>query len=230
MQKTIVLLKRTRGLPPPEFQRLWLSNRATRVATIPGLRRYVQSHALLQGYAKGELLFDGIEELWFDDERALQAAIATRAWSDMLADADGITEAARTVVLPVEVHVIKDGPIPADAMKNIEFVNQRPGMERTAFRTYWREVHGPIASRIPVLRRYEQNHLLLSDDGRAPAPSYDGLAITWFQSTADMKQGTTTPEYATTRADEPNFLPDGHLPIIITREHEIRLPPQEARN
>lgn len=33
-----------------------------------------------------------------------------------------------------------------------------------------------------------------------------------------MKRGTTTPEYADTRADEPNFLPDGHLPIIITRE------------
>ena len=53
------------------------------------------------------------------------------------------------------------------------------------------------------------------------APPYDGLAITWFASTADMKRGTTTPEYAATRADEPHFLPDGHLPIIITREHVV---------
>jgi hypothetical protein len=36
-----------------------------------------------------------------------------------------------------------------------------------------------------------------------------------------MKRGTTTPEYAATRADEPNFLPDGHLPIIITRERVV---------
>ena len=27
--------------------------------------------------------------------------------------------------------------------------------------------------------------------------------------------------YAATRADEPRVLPDGHLPIIITREHVI---------
>jgi hypothetical protein len=36
-----------------------------------------------------------------------------------------------------------------------------------------------------------------------------------------MKRGTTTPEYASTRADERNFLPDGHLPIIIAREHRV---------
>jgi hypothetical protein len=36
-----------------------------------------------------------------------------------------------------------------------------------------------------------------------------------------MKHGTTTPEYAATRADEPNFLLDGHLPIIVTREHVV---------
>jgi hypothetical protein len=72
-----------------------------------------------------------------------------------------------------------------------------------------------------MIRRYEQNHLALSEYQNNPAPPYDGLAITWFPSTADMRRGTTTPEYAATRADEPNFLPDGHLPIIITREHVV---------
>ena len=47
------------------------------------------------------------------------------------------------------------------------------------------------------------------------------LKKTWFDSTADMKRGTATAEYLATRADEPNFLPDGHLPIIITREHVL---------
>jgi uncharacterized protein (TIGR02118 family) len=89
------------------------------------------------------------------------------------------------------------------------------------FREYWRNVHGPIASRIAAIQRYEQNHLKQSAYAADAAPRYDGLAITWFGSTADMKQGTTTPEYALTRADEPHFLPDGHLPIIITREHFI---------
>jgi len=105
-------------------------------------------------------------------------------------------------------------------VKNIEFVNRRPGMPLEPFRRYWREVHGPLAATIPPIRRYEQNHL--ADSGYASGePAYDGLAITWFDSTAAMREGTRTREYAATRADEPSFLPDGHLPIIITREPAV---------
>ena len=111
--------------------------------------------------------------------------------------------------------------MPDDAVKNIEFVNRRPGMALEPFRSYWRNVHGPLAAKITVIRRYEQNHLALSEYQNSPAPPYDGLAITWFASTEDMRRGTTTPEYIATRADESHFLPDGHLPIIITREHVV---------
>ena len=37
-------------------------------------------------------------------------------------------------------------------------------------------------------------------------------------TTADMKRGTGHAEYAATRAD---FLPDGHLLIIVTGEHRV---------
>lgn len=221
MIKIVLLLKRAKRLEPVGFQRRWRAERAGIVAKVPGLRRYVQSHALLQGYAKGELLFDGIEELWFDTDGTLELATRSAAWGDDASRA--MLDATRTVVMPVEVLVIKDGPIPNGAVKNIEFVNKRPGMDLMDFRKYWYDVHGPIASRIPVLERYEQNHMRLAEYERGAPPPYDGLAITWFHSTADMKRGTLSPEYAITRADEPHFLPDGHLPIIITREHEIDL-------
>ena len=61
----------------------------------------------------------------------------------------------------------------------------------------------------------------MSEYAATQAPLYDGLAITWFDSTADMKAGTTSAVYPQTREDEPNFLPDGHLPIIITREQSV---------
>jgi uncharacterized protein (TIGR02118 family) len=221
MHKVVVLLKRKAGMPVEAFQEHWRTVHGPLVAEIPGLRRYVQSHALLQGYGRGDLLFDGIGELWFDSPDAFN-----RGWGSLEGIAAAREEGAfldrsRMLVMPVEVHVIKDGTIPDNAVKNIEFVNRRPGMDLDQFRRYWREVHGPIASRIPPLRRYEQNHLSRTVYDGDPTPPYDGLAITWFQSTADMKQGATTQEYAVTRADEPNFLPDGHLPIIITREHVI---------
>lgn len=224
MLKIVTLMKRRPDLSVEEFQADWRERHGPLMARLPGLLRYVQSHALLQGYRKGELLFDGIAELWFDDEAAHAAAKASPIFAAAEQDLDRFADRSALIEMPVDVHVIKDGPIPPGAVKNIEFVNRRPGMALAAFRAYWREVHGPLASTIPVLRRYEQNHLKASAYA-AGEPRHDGLAITWFASTADMKLGTTTPEYAATRADEPNFLPDGHLPIIITREHEIPLPP-----
>ena len=224
MYKVVTAYKRKPGMDVEAFQRYWLENHAPIAACLPGLRRYVQSHSLVQGYRKGDLPCDGLSEMWFDSRDAWQSAMASPVAAALRADERAFIDAARKVVMPVETLVIKNGAIPANAVKNIEFVNRRPGMELHAFRAYWRNVHGPLASQIGPLRRYEQNHLQLQEYGEGlPAPAFDGLAITWFESTAAMKEGATMPIYAQTRADEANFLPDGHLPFIVTREHEIRL-------
>ncbi|KRE05849.1 hypothetical protein ASE63_05885 [Bosea sp. Root381] len=217
MRKIVTLVKRSPGLTVQDFQRRWAQDHGPLAAAAPGLRRYVQSHALEKGYAKGELLFDGISESWFDDDAAYAAYGTSETALRIEADLLTLVDPARLVRMAVDVYVVKDGPVPEPAVKNIEFVNRRPGMPLIPFRAYWRGVHGPLAATIPVLRRYEQNHLALSQY-EAGEPPYDGLAITWFNSTAEMKAGTLTPEYIATRADEPNFLPDGHLPIIIARE------------
>jgi len=221
MYKVVALLKRKPGMPVEEFQHYWRYEHGPLVARSAEIRRYVQSSALLQGYQKGDLLFDGISETWFDSDRGYQAYQIGQASSLVSADQANFLDLSRTVLMQVDVHVIKDGTIPNDAVKNIEFVNRRPGMALEPFREHWLKVHGPIASRISVIRRYEQNHLQPSAYEAEAAPPYDGLAITWFASTADMKKGAATPEYAATRADEPRFLPDGHLPIIITREQLV---------
>ena len=221
MVKIATLLKRRGGLSVDDFQSHLRMKYGPLAAKGPGLRRYVQSCALVQGYAKGELLFDAIGEMWFDSTEAYENYLCSPEFAAARADESAFLDRSRTVTMPVDVHVIKDGAIPGNAVKNIEFVNCRPGMALEAFRAYWRGVHGPLAATIPVLARYEQNHLAPSAYDNNDAPPYDGLAVTWFASTADMKRGTTTPEYAATRADEPHFLPDGHLPIIITREHVV---------
>lgn len=221
MYKVITLVKRRPGMQVDEFQRYWRERHADVAAAAPGLRRYVQSHALPQGYVKGELVYDGISEMWFDSRQAWESARAPAFARRLEEDAAVFTDRAMHVVMPVEVKVIVDGPIPSGGVKNIEFVNRRPGMDLHAFRAYWENVHGPLASGIELMRRYEQNHLRLEEYGEARPPRYDGLAITWFDSTADMKAGAKTEVYARTRADEANFLPDGHLPFIVTREHVI---------
>jgi uncharacterized protein (TIGR02118 family) len=221
MLKIVTLMKRRAGLSVDDFQNHLRSKYGPLAVKGPGLRRYVQSCALTQGYARGELLFDAIGEMWFDSAAAYDDYLGSPQFATASADEAAFLDRSRTVVMPVDVHVIKDGAIPDSAVKNIEFVNRRPGMALEPFRTYWRNVHGPLAATIPVLHRYEQNHLAISEYDKPEPQLYDGLAITWFASTADMKHGTATPEYSATRADEPNFLPDGHLPIIITREHVV---------
>lgn len=217
MRKIVTLVKRAPGLSVREFQGRWAEAHGPIAARATGVHRYVQSHALEKGYAKGELLFDGISEAWFDDDAALATYLASEAARAVEADLRPLIEPSRLVRMPIDIHVIKNDPAPSPAVKNIEFVNRRPGMALAPFRDYWRSIHGPLAATIPVLRRYEQNHLALSQY-EIGEPPFDGLAITWFDSTPDMKAGTLTQEYAATRADEPHFLRPGHLPIIITRE------------
>lgn len=222
MIKVITLVKRHPSMAVEQFQRHWLEVHGLAVCALPRLRRYVQSHTLLQGYRKGELIYDGIEECWFDHDADWQAAVASPQQVAVSESEARCFELDRKVVMPVDVIVAKQGPIPPVAVKNIEFVNQRPGMPLMAFRDYWRTVHGPLAATIDVIRRYEQNHLRLDQYDLGNKPAFDGLAITWFESTADMKAGAATNAYALTRADEANFLAEGHLPFIVTREHVLR--------
>jgi uncharacterized protein (TIGR02118 family) len=219
MIKAITFVKRRPGMSVEDFQAYWRTRHPEVVVRLPGLRRYVQSHALLAGYRKGELPWDGIAEVWMDDADSFRRLPGTPEYDAVLADETRFI--GRSSVLLVDDVVVKDGPVREDGVKNIEFINRPKSMDVRQFHAYWRDVHGPIAARIPVLRRYVQSHARMGAyrDGREPI--YDGCAITWFDSTADMRLSATTPEYAETRADEPNFLPGGDLPIVIAREHVI---------
>ena len=221
MYKVTTVMKRRSGMSVEDFQGYWLNKHAPVAARLPGLQRYLQSHALPQGYRKMELPYDGISEMWFDSRAAWQQALESPPGQAMHEDLAHFTNSDALIVIPVETHVIVGGEVPQQAVKNIEFVTCRTGMGLKEFRAYWKDVHGPLASHITVIRRYEQDHTAMDEYSGNGKPALDGLAITWFESTAAMKQGATTPAYEETRADEPNFLPDGHLPFIVTTEHRI---------
>lgn len=220
MYKLVMLVRRGSDLSVADFQAYWLNQHGPLVAKIPCIRRYIQTHPLQQGYSKGELVFDGVGEVWFDDEEAFRTAAKTAEFREASKDAARFVDISTMKTLPVEVVLIKDGEVPPLSIKCIKFVNKRQDLELDAFQRYWQEQHGPLAARIVTVRRYEQNHVKKSayDHGR---PVFDGFAVTWFDSTSDMRRGTTTNEYLATRADEANFLPPGRLPMILGREHVI---------
>ena len=220
MLKLVSVLRRRPDLDVEAFQRHWLDVHAPLVARLPGLRRYVQCHTLLSGYRKLTPAADGVAELWFDDTDALRALRGRAELAAVEADEGNFIDGTRHDRLFIDEHVIKDGPLPPQGVKNIEFVRRKAGMDVPAFQRYWREVHGPLGASITTVLRYVQNHARAASyrDGREPP--LDGLALTWFEDTAAMRASALTPEYAATRDDEDNFL-TVPLDFIITREHVI---------
>jgi uncharacterized protein (TIGR02118 family) len=219
--KVVTCIKRKVGMSVEEFQAYWRGAHPAVVVRLPGIRRYVQSHARLAGYRKGEPIYDGIAEVWFEDGKAMHALRGSTEMAAVEADEVRFIDRANTQVIATDEHVIKDEPAPAGAAKNVEFVTRKPGMALPDFQRYWREVHGPLAAQIPMIRRYVQSHTRSSAYERGRTPAYDGVAITWFDDTQAMRASAATAQYGRVRADEPNFITSGELPIIITTEHVI---------
>ena len=219
MAKAVTFCKRAHGTSVEDFRDALATTHTALAARVPGLRRYVQSRTLRSGYRKGEPLYDAVGEWWFDDEAAARAALASPEFAAVRAD--GIADLASLGVIVTRDHVAKDGPTPDGGVKSFEFVTRKPGMPLEEFQRYWREVHGPLAAKIPVIRRYVQSHCVPSEYADGATPVWDGVAITWFDGTDAMRRSAATPELADTRADEPNFLAPGHLPVVITTEHVL---------
>jgi uncharacterized protein (TIGR02118 family) len=88
MVKAIFIASKLPGLTHLEFFDRWQHHHGRLVARLPGLRRYVQNHALLEGYPSGGHTHDGWAELWFDDLTALRAAVDSPQWREVVDDGE----------------------------------------------------------------------------------------------------------------------------------------------
>ncbi len=218
--KVVEIVKRKPGMEVAEFQEYWRHTHGPIVARVPGLRRYVQSHVRPGGYRRGEVPYDGIAEVWFDDKAALAAMGSSDELAAAKADEPNFIDTDSLIELVVDEHVVKDGPVPSGGIKNVEFVRLTSAKTPEEGHRYWREVHGPIAAAIPTMSRYVQSHVRPGAYGRAEPPPFDGVAVTWWADIDAMRASAESAEYAATRADEPNFL--GSVPpVILTTEHVI---------
>ena len=81
-------------------------------------------------------------------------------------------------------------------------LQKQADMEPTEFRKHWRDGHGPLAAKLPGLRRYHQNHIVDREQRgityRAADWDFDGFSELWFDDmpsmqaafAADLRQGT----------------------------------------
>ncbi len=220
MIKSIYLVKRKPGMDVEAFQKYWITIHAEVVKKVPELRGYVQSHTLLSGYRKAAPVYDGVAELWFDDLDTMRRIAELPQSKAAQADDYNFIAMPMDLVLTRE-HVQKQSAADPSMVKLVEFVFRKPGMDVERFQDYWRTIHGPLAAKIPQMRRYVQSHVLVSAYRAGHQPACDGVAEVWFDSTDAMRASEKTAEYAATRADEPNFIDAAKLRFIITKEHTI---------
>lgn len=222
MLKIVGFLKRRPDITPQQFQAHWRGPHAELGSRIPGLRRYTQNHTRLSAYRDGrEPVWDGVVELWFDDESALAESYVTPEWEILREDEPKFLDLSKVAAIPTDERWIVDRPAPPGCVKNISFLTRRKDISVAQFQDYWAHKHGPIASQIPGMRRYVQCHTRASAYEREPAPLYDGVPIAWFENTDAMRGSGDSDAYTRTRADEANFLEPGAITFVIAEEHVI---------
>jgi uncharacterized protein (TIGR02118 family) len=221
--KLIAFFKRKTGMAVEDFQQHWRTRHAELVVQQKGLRRYVQNHTLLSAYERGEPSYDGVAEAWFDDTDTMRALASSDAFRAVQADEANFIGAETMGSVITDEVVIVDGPIPEPSVKMIAFLNKRPDVDFEFFQRYWKEKHGPIASRIPGNTRYVQCHVRPGIYKAGRTPAYDGVPISWFADLEALRHSGTTPEYKATREDEANFMISGRLPFVIANAIEIEV-------
>ena len=102
MLKVIYTAARKPGLGLEEFQQHWFDVHGELGSRVPGLRRYVQNHALPEAYAVRALTHDGFSEMWFDDLESLQKSRKSPEWAKLSEDGQTLFAYPMSVVIARE--------------------------------------------------------------------------------------------------------------------------------
>lgn len=198
--------------PLPAFHRYWAESHGPLFAQTRSVRRYVQHLALPELYTEGPApTFDGASMFWYDDLEVLRSPsdhpfavalrAAVRADDAQLFDREPSwpLHQKRASITATE-HVVLDGPTTPEMVKALFIVARHPGLTRPEFFDHWLNVHGPLAARVPGLRRYVQNHALPEADLVRPM-THDGWAELWFDDLGALRAAMACPQWAELQDD-----------------------------
>ena len=102
MIKVLYTASRRPGLSYAEFFQHWFDVHGELCARVPGLRRYVQNHAMPEAHPVRAMTHDGFSELWFDDLAALQRARTSAEWAKLGEDGQTLFAYPMSVVVAHE--------------------------------------------------------------------------------------------------------------------------------
>ena len=105
----------------------------------------------------------------------------------------------KSAYIAAEERVIVDAPAEPGMVKAIFIVGKRPGLTLDRFFAHWQEHHGPLAARVPGVRRYVQNHAI-PEAYAGRAHTHDGWSELWFDDLEALHDAARSPEWRAVRA------------------------------
>jgi uncharacterized protein (TIGR02118 family) len=181
MVKAIFIASRLPGLQHNEFYKHWYDHHGALGARLPGLRRYVQNHAILDAYKVRPMTHDGWSELWFDDLASLRLAVASPEWGALRVD--GATLFAQPMGIVVARETVQKWPGKAPDNTHIGSWSEpdiRARLQREGYEKLAADPQGPskirLAAKAGKLALWTDKHLVTFDsseiDMRPEAPPY----------------------------------------------------------
>ncbi|MGD0957105.1 MAG: EthD domain-containing protein [Candidatus Acidiferrales bacterium] len=106
MIKLVYCITKKAGLTDEEFFHYWQNVHGPIGARIPHLRGLVQSHRIAVPGDKRRPDYDGMAELWFDDEAALSAARQSPEWKPSSEDESNFIDHTKVAYFAAREHTI----------------------------------------------------------------------------------------------------------------------------
>lgn len=175
---------RAAGLGYEAFQTHWRSEHASLAGALPGLRSYVQNHAVLEG---GRPLlpypgFDACSEIEFDSLEAMDDAFASEHYRGAVtADEHELIDKSRFALLLSERRVLQDGQAGEGAVKVLTFLPVDPRSTREKLAELLAGRYRSAVAEAEPLRHEQLLEIPGAHEGRLP-PLFAAVDILWLPS------------------------------------------------
>jgi uncharacterized protein (TIGR02118 family) len=106
-------------------------------------------------------------------------------------------------------------------VRTVALLGRKEGMTFAEFDAYWRDVHAPLAEKVPGVVRYIQRHIVPNEETGEPDNGFgiDGLVLLDYESAEAMDAGWATEAGQAALDDVPNFL--GKHFVVTVEDHIV---------
>ena len=198
----IGLLKKKPNWTMAEFRAHWVSRHGPLARQLLGLRGYVQNHVVngenkVLDFPRGPEEFDGFSQLWFDDEAAMCAAVATDLGRALVADESHfIGELRIALVRQYEIVAPVNGP---SHVKLMCLLRRRTDIGAEQFKETWSDPRSSLIESLPGIRGIRQNLIVGREVPKGVSAGYERLPIDaimelWFHGAEAVVSAFLSPE------------------------------------